>query len=848
MSQSVRRFSIALVGMLSAPLAAQPLFTTTLKQHLPEAIIHGGDVAVADIDGDGDQDAFAAGSIGSRLLRNDGALRLVDVTATQFEGVVFSAGSPTFADVDGDLDPDLLFLSGAVRLYLNDGAGSFSLATTGIPQSYQILLTMAVADVDADGDVDLFVGNPLEYAYYPYVTVGGQDHLYLNDGTGQFTDATAQLPAGFEFTVAAAFADVDGDGDPDLAIGDAGAADRLWLNDGAGMFSRAPAGALPADSTGTTSDVAPVDVDGDGDLDLLLPTRLGPDRLYLNDGSGRFADASSTHLPTRAAHTTGVAVGDLDGDGDPDLALVTPEVPTQLYLNDGAGVFTDATTGRLPNEVTGAAEATSVDLDGDGDLDLLLSRNLAQNGLFSNVGSGVFVDATPQTSPPSLDRTEAVAVIDIDGDGNDDLAFGNDNGQNRLWRHRGDGTFEDATAGLPTRSDRTLAVSAGDVDRDGDADLLFGNLDAPNQLYLNDGTGQFTIAPPSRFPDVLDSTYAIVLVDLDGDGDLDFAAANADIGPEGQNRLLINDGTGVFSDATATRFPADADLSLALAAGDVDGDGDVDLIFGNNGVDRLYRNDGNGSFAVAAGALPPNPRITHVLALTDIDGDGDLDLALGNRLYTNDGSGSFTNVTAAQYPLTVVFPGAIAAGDVDGDGDQDLLAGRGALTLALNDGAGFFADGSSKVPAGLRPEALALHDLDGDRDLDLVLGQLNENRIYFNTQRQLVTPLLPILGATYQIDVFAQRAGHAAPITALPYLATATATVPVAPFGVFGLAPPVVALPALSIPAAAGIASLALTVPNAPALAGIRLHAQALVLSGVGTGNLTNVTADAITP
>lgn len=135
-------------------------------------------------------------------------------------------------------------------------------------------------------------------------------------------DATlVSFPAANHATVALALADLDGDGEPDLGFGNHGERSRLYLNDGGGRFRDATAGRLPADTRGATA-VEPVGVDEDGDLDLILATWAGPVLLFRNDGTGSFTDTSATQL--RASPADGdIVVGDVDGDGDSDFIATT---------------------------------------------------------------------------------------------------------------------------------------------------------------------------------------------------------------------------------------------------------------------------------------------------------------------------------------------------------------------------------------------------------------------------------------------------------------------------------------------------------------------------------------------
>ncbi|MCI0587410.1 MAG: VCBS repeat-containing protein [Planctomycetes bacterium] len=820
------------LGLFStAPLAAQTQRFADLHRSLPWHRDDTVALALGDVDGDGDLDLLL-GNTGSypagqnRLYRNEAGGAFLDATSQLPVNFVDDTRDLALGDVDGDGDLDALIgnFGQLAGLLLNNGTGSFADATVQLPPLVRPTRAVALADVDADGDLDALIGNDSQ-----------QNRFYENNGAGLFFDATWRLPAVFIRTYALAVGDVDGDADLDILVGNGEpgpfAFNRLQLNDGTGFFSDAT-GQIPLVS-GYTRSLALGDVDGDGDPDALLGNDLGSQSLLqLNDGTGVFTDATS-QLPAFAGNTKALAVGDLDGDGDLDALLGNNGV-SRLYVNGGTGIFTNASP-QLPS-IQEATESLALgDVDGDGDLDALLGNGGTQNRLYLNDGSGTFADVTAQPAPETQ-ATQSLALGDIDGDGDLDALLGND-GQSRLYVNAGTGIYADATPQIPAFADDTYAVALGDVDGDGDLDALLGNA-GQSRLYLNGGIGVFADAT-SQLPAIPVFTRAAALGDVDADGDLDaymgnFLSANPMVG--GQDRLYLNDGTGSFSDAT-TQIPSITDFTYAVALGDVDGDADLDALIGNYPTsNRLVLNDGTGVFTDATNQLgvASNAR---ALALGDVDGDGDLDaLVAGSaRLLLNGGGGMFTNA-ANQIPTSLTYAKTLALGDVDEDGDLDALAADtipfafasgGEDRLYLNNGSGVFTEATGALPpiqdATL---ALALGDVDGDGDLDAVFGNFEEpSRLpVFNVTRQLAWRGVPRIGKPLVLDLRGAALGGWQLAASL-----GTANLPLPPFGTLRLSPPTLIPVAIGAFDPDGRASVSFSVPAFPSLVGVSVYWQALV-------------------
>ncbi|HET6201351.1 MAG TPA: FG-GAP-like repeat-containing protein [Planctomycetota bacterium] len=632
-----------------APLAPAQRFGFTHQMPPAESDLTQA-VAVGDVDGDGDLDAFVGnGGQQSRLYLNDGTGVFTDVTATNLPALLDNTTAVALGDVDGDGDLDAFVGNGFQqnRLYLNGGTGVFTDVTaTNLPSPIQGTRAVALGDVDGDGDLDAFGGNASGQ--------GQQDRLFLNGGAGVFTDVTAtNLPALPDETRAVALGDVDGDGDLDAFVGNGvffpASKNRLYLNGGTGVFTDVTATNLPALLDDTRA-VALGDMDGDGDLDVFVGNYQQQNRLDLNVGTGVFTDVTATNLPGLLGNTQAVTLGDVDGDGDLD-AFIGNTGPflggqNRLYLNEGTGVFTDVTATNLPGLVDVTWAVALGDVDGDGDLDAFVGNYVQQNRLYLNGGTGIFTDVTVTSLPALMNATRAVALGDVDGDGDLDAFVGNYGQQNRLFLNGGAGVFADLTASnLPALSDATNAIALGDVDGDGDLDAFVGNEFQQNRLYLNGGTGVLADVTATSLPALMNATRAVALGDVDGDGDLDAFVGHGGFIPASQNRLYVNGGTGVFTDVTATNLPALLDETRAVALADVDGDGDLDVFVGNYmQQSRLYLDAGTGAFTdVTATSLPAVLDNTFAVALGDVDGDGDLDAFVGNggtawaqnRIYTN---------------------------------------------------------------------------------------------------------------------------------------------------------------------------------------------------------------------
>ena len=336
--------------------------------------------------------------------------------------------------------------------------------------------------------------------------------------------------------------------------------------------------------------------------------------------------------------TRALQLADMNGDGHLDVVEGT-QGRSGVYLNDGAGNF-------FPRAAFEPVFANTrgvwvADVNGDGYLDAATATFNGRAKLYLNTGDGVTYTAHDITQ--DVRRSDFIVLVDLNGDGLPDAVTANHDQQfNRIYFNTGDPLLPFGASGvegvnLGTFGEHTQAIAPGDVDNDGDIDLVALNEDAPNRLHLNDGNGVFTTTAIG--PDA-DDTQDGTLADLNGDGFLDLIVANTRAGQV--NKIYFNSGNPAapFDGATVGvpfTAPNDPDYAHAVFVGDADNDGDLDIFVSTasdssppSGPNRLYLNDGAGSF-------PTYQLIGNVVDITntgvagDLDGDGDLDYIAGNE-------------------------------------------------------------------------------------------------------------------------------------------------------------------------------------------------------------------------
>lgn len=726
-------------------------------------------------------------------------------------------------DVDNDGDEDMVVHHvTSVEVRLNNGTGSFSSAGS-VAVTTSTVPSMVLGDVDGDGDLDLATSGIA-------VNSTGNDvvSIRLNNGVGTFS-GTMDVPVG-DRPRSIAFADMDADGDLDLVTANQGRGSQgsttctigVRFNDGAGNFSGTTNAFLSNGTNTNFSNIEIGDVDGDGDLDVLVGNALSI-YIMLNDGLGRLNAATATISTTLGAY--GLALGDLDADGDLDLlAMCGSNVQgtaslIKVCLNNGTGSFTGSQF-PLPNL---GGVMTVGDMDADSDLDIIVTyHGNDPSDLWLNNGNGTFTRLMM-----TLDLGYAPATLqlsDVDNDGDLDVVSGNQfTATTYSVRLNGPTPPPVVTSFTPaTGPEGTVVVVTGSGFL-GTTAVSFNGTSAPG-FIINSPT-QITVRVPvgaSTGPISVTTAVAtgasaaaftviplVAVTSLMPGRNATAAAPNATVSvtfaapitaaTAGNMRVfgnmlrgrragtLTGGGTATLSFTPSRNFAPGEQISVtlppalltttgglvrrevyqfraatggtgratfwntndiavgryafALATGDIDNDGDLDVLTsstvngnpnGNPTVGVLL-NNGQAQFTAGTAIDPGSAGIIYQMTLGDVDGDGDLDLVsglgdYGLRICRNNGNGTFA-------PAQLLYGAAnrFALGDMDADGDLDIVASSytaGAVSVLQNNGTGSFASTPLGTVASPTVQNLTLGDVDNDGDLDVVTNN-NTNGVRF---------------------------------------------------------------------------------------------------------------------
>ncbi len=566
-------------------------------------------------------------------------------------------------------------------------------------------------------------------------------------------------------------ADFDADGDLDILSAARDSGQIIWYrNNGSRTPNFEPRQIAIAPGAYLA---LPTDLNMDGKIDVVVvavgvvdPSRATPasgdaPAAALGSGALLWLQNDGQPVPGFAARTVAAglnypvsaAVGDLDGDGDPDLVAATRDDNSITWFASSGGPAPSFAPRPITNAAGGAVSVDVGDADHDGDLDVVsASEDDDRILLFANNGAGAFAATAvrPGAPQPDLDFAKSVRFADIEGDGDQDIAYVSED-QNEVGWYINNGARPPAwtqrvvTAGNATH---TKFVTSADMDNDGDMDLLsaWSGLEGQGSAVLwhrNDGQ------PGAGFASFVVTTAAIGAryvhaADLDGDGDQDLLTASRD---DGRILWFVN-----YSPHRTAQLPASGQHSLGnyfiarhIIAADIDGDGDRDMLSVGDQAFVWHENNGAQPPSFTQHAIPAAISGARWADAADLDRDGDLDLILAATnsgtvyWYENNGAKppTFTERVAVS---ELGGPRSAVAADIDRDGDIDIAVPSDEDHRLL------WLENSGARPATFVPHTVEQAssangyfrtvwpaDMDRDGDIDLVSASSNGGKLLLFT-------------------------------------------------------------------------------------------------------------------
>jgi uncharacterized repeat protein (TIGR01451 family) len=603
-------------------------------------------------------------------------------------------------------------------------------------------------DLNHDGQAELVASGPA-------INVGGGFWFTSTNSVYHFTNTTASLINSFQSDdglYRMALADYDGDGRLDLAtsifwsFGSYGPCKvRLYRNRGANLFADFTDAGNPclySSLLAGARGIAWGDYDNNGYPELAVGTNDGGIRIYLNSGSPPYmTDTDVISVDTGLAGSAyDLAWGDYDRDGRLDLAAILPQLQqVRVYRNTTAGF--DPGSAILISTASPFGQALDWgDMDGDGWLELVVADDPPKVYQY-DPGSGSF--SLEATLPAGLVNAPVggIRVFDYNGDGNLDLAFAN-SGDAQSLMFTNFAAFLSKTMAPVIGTFKASSVAWGDADGDGYPDLLYGagpGAFGDSRLYHNRQDGTFQLA--TTFSNNGYGPQSVAFGDVDGNGSLDVA-----FGVSGQNQVYL---AGSSSWPPSWMYMSNY-LGYSVAWGDADADGNLDLLAGNNGPNLLYLNQGSRLASSPAWASSEQDD-TRGVAWADVDGDNYPDFAAGNhngplRLYHNHKNGTFNLAWSTPYSLDTR---SVAWADWDGDGAPELAAGNYGSPILIYDNINGQLSSTPMwtSPVAMNTTSLAWGDWNSDGRPDLAVGNANQpDQVYAN----LSAPNAPQLVLVWQ--------------------------------------------------------------------------------------------------
>ena len=700
-------------------------------------------------------------------------------------------------DLNGDGKSDVVMASqcatnnctnGVVTVLLGNGDGTYQ-----APVAYatsQETESVTLGDVNGDGKLDI-----VAVSYCNSDCSSGVVNVLLGNGDGTFQSAVS-YNTGAVASNSVTLGDANGDGKLDVLVLNACANSSscsngvlsVLLGNGDGTFQTA----TTYNSGGQSAQwIAAADLNGDGKIDVAIANECASNSdcssglvsVLLGNGDGTFQNA--TNFNSGGVYSTSVAIGDLNGDGHPDL-LVASRCDNNsdcsygvlgVLLGNGDGTFQTAL-----QYSSGGVYAQSValtDLNADGKLDAVISNQCQSNSgcldgsstsvLLGN-GDGTFQLSTSYSSGANdFDEMEGpsmttVLLADANGDGKTDVLVTNScdgtsficgNGSVSVLLGYGDGTLQGGVI-YPSAGWDAYGLATADVNGDGKTDILVANECANNTNCNNGlvsvllGNGDGTFQPGGSFSSGGEYALWIATGDVNGDGKADIVVTNecqtSSNCSQGLLSVLLGNGDGTFQ--TPVTYATNNDGQSVVLA-DINGDGKLDIVLASecsddscdSGAVSVLLGNGDGTFqsplTYSSGGL-----YSLGLAVADVNGDGKADVLVTNECLSNSncsnglvsvllGNGDGTFQTPVTYNTGGNDADAVQVADMNGDGKLDLVVenacssdcSSGAISVLLGNGDGTFQPAvTANVPQSEGWQSIVVADFNGDHKLDIASG------------------------------------------------------------------------------------------------------------------------------
>ena len=698
---------LLLLTLIAAQAQVQPTF------NIAPQYTGGFPVAIADFNQDGHPDIVSAASV---LLGNgDGTFRTGTPLSVPPKCYCYIATG----DFNGDGKPDVAFLHGSILIFLGNGDGTFRAPLTVTPGNS--FTYFVAADLNNDGKPDL-------------VTVdGGALHVYLGNGDGTFKPLQPNFSQGVQYV-----ADFNGDGKPDI-LSTSDSSINVWLGNGDGTFQSTP---LISSLTLGETLAAVADLNHDGKIDLavsIATNGLCGDCTYaiasrLGNGDGTFQPLGpQTSVPPDTPYYSdqlpGLAVGDVNGDGNPDVVYALTGPIIGILTGNGDGTFTYGNSYAVTSG-GGANGVVLADVNGDRKLDIITGQVTAHSkpplelSVLTGGGDGTF-EAAPALGDLSFPSSPVAA--DFNGDESPDIAVSNDDGTISIFLDTPNGlvlsgSFPGGVEGY------TSELFAADLNHDGSQDLL-GHPENHGLFELL-GNGDGTFGPQITLPWCGSGIAQLQgLADFNGDGIPDLISTDST--DARVVYICLGTGDGMFGPATQNLAGPNPGGAVF---GDFNGDGKLDMAVDNLTTVGILLGYGDGTFQPVTFPISTSRQLD-TLAAVDVNLDGKLDLLGVDEsgqldIFLGNGDGTFH----ALHPQGSGIFGPILLSDLNGDGKPDLLMPESNLCLGQGDGTFSctpFLYGSNGYGSG---DVIA--DFNGDRKPDIALADSYALVVLTNTTAQ----------------------------------------------------------------------------------------------------------------